>query len=240
MKDNRLALVQQHDEWNYPHHPDCAIGLMGALANLYSPQLIHYDDLDRYIFQTSFATCIGSVEFMRKVFENLEVKEPKLPSVSLNTYSKVSLRDALEDAKSRKIFIKPVQTKLFSGLILDGAQYSCLNNIDLDTEVYVFSVFKHKIVTEWRAYIYKNEVVDYRFYSGDFGIMPNINFAKEIAKGNKDYKFPIAYTIDVAQLEDGSLKMVEFNDFWAIGNYGVPPDLYFRMLRDRYLEIVGG
>jgi hypothetical protein len=25
---------------------------------------------------------------------------------------------------------------------------------------------------------------------------------------------------------------------WAIGNYGIPNDLYLRLLRDRYFEII--
>jgi hypothetical protein len=32
--------------------------------------------------------------------------------------------------------------------------------------------------------------------------------------------------------------IIEFNDMYAIGNYGVPNDLYVRMLRTRYFEII--
>ena len=31
---------------------------------------------------------------------------------------------------------------------------------------------------------------------------------------------------------------VESNDMWAIGNYGRPNDIYIRLLRDRYFEII--
>lgn len=31
--------------------------------------------------------------------------------------------------------------------------------------------------------------------------------------------------------------MVEFNDMWAIGNYGMANDLYFALLKDRWTEI---
>jgi hypothetical protein len=36
------------------------------------------------------------------------------------------------------------------------------------------------------------------------------------------------------------MAVVEFNDMWAIGNYGVPNDLYVKALRDRYFEIING
>lgn len=31
---------------------------------------------------------------------------------------------------------------------------------------------------------------------------------------------------------------VEFNDMWAIGNYGIPNDMYLKSLKDRYFEII--
>ena len=30
------------------------------------------------------------------------------------------------------------------------------------------------------------------------------------------------------------------NDMWAIGNYGIPNDIYLRALKDRYFQIVAG
>jgi hypothetical protein len=32
--------------------------------------------------------------------------------------------------------------------------------------------------------------------------------------------------------------IIEYNDMWAIGNYGMPNDLYLQLLKDRYFEIV--
>jgi hypothetical protein len=50
--------------------------------------------------------------------------------------------------------------------------------------------------------------------------------------------FPSSYTIDIGILEDKTNVVVEFNDMWAIGNYGVPNNIYLRMLRTRYFEII--
>jgi hypothetical protein len=32
--------------------------------------------------------------------------------------------------------------------------------------------------------------------------------------------------------------VIEYNDMWGIGNYGVPNDLYVRMLKERYFDIM--
>lgn len=39
-------------------------------------------------------------------------------------------------------------------------------------------------------------------------------------------------------LETNENVVVEFNDMWAIGNYGIPNDIYLRALRDRYFQII--
>ena len=31
---------------------------------------------------------------------------------------------------------------------------------------------------------------------------------------------------------------ISSNDMWAIGNYGIPNDIYLRVLKDRYFQIV--
>ena len=65
-------------------------------------------------------------------------------------------------------------------------------------------------------------------------------FLEKVLKENEG-KFPIAYTIDIGILgcyQFCDNVVVEYNDMWAIGNYGMPNDLYLRLLRDRYFEIV--
>jgi hypothetical protein len=75
-------------------------------------------------------------------------------------------------------------------------------------------------------------------YSGAFLSVPDWTMVYKAIDLYKDA--PVSYTIDVAILKDGSTEIVEFNDFWAIGSYGLSSDIYAQMLRDRYFEIVGG
>jgi hypothetical protein len=54
----------------------------------------------------------------------------------------------------------------------------------------------------------------------------------------KDYKSAnVAYTLDVGITDDGSTKLVEVNDMWAIGSYGFNAKDYVRMTIDRFQEI---
>lgn len=134
------------------------------------------------------------------------------------------------------LFIKPI-IKLFPGLILDGITHTCLNNISDDVLVLAYETFPSPILSEWRCYVHNNQIIDSRNYSGEFIISPNYDYVDEIINENRK-EFPCAYTIDVGILENGDNVVIEFNDMWAIGNYGLDNITYLRLLRDRYFEII--
>jgi len=52
-----------------------------------------------------------------------------------------------------------------------------------------------EIESEWRAFIYKNELVGLKNYSGGFDIFPNVEKIKKMINEYTDS--PIAYTLDV-------------------------------------------
>lgn len=114
--------------------------------------------------------------------------------------------------------------------------YTSISGIPDETMVMVYDVFESPIKSEWCCYIHNKKVVDIRNYSGDLFTIPNESYLESVIKSNID--FPIAYTIDIGVLENGKNEVIEYNDMWAIGNYGMPNDTYLRLLKDRYFEIV--
>lgn len=99
-----------------------------------------------------------------------------------------------------------------------------------------------KSQSEWRVYVHNHAMIDSRNYSGDFTDKPDYFKTANIISKNKKLKFPVSYTIDIGILQDsneeGENVVIEYNDMWAIGNYGMPNDLYLQLLKDRYFEIV--
>ena len=83
---------------------------------------------------------------------------------------------------------------------------------------------------------HNNKVVDIRNYSGDLFTLPSEVYLESVIESNLE--FPVAYTVDIGILEDGRNHVIEYNDMWAIGNYGMPNDTYLKLLKDRYFEIV--
>lgn len=178
---------------------------------------------------------VGSVEFMKEVFKRVGKVVPSMKPAQ--EVKQLWISDAIDRVKSgQKLFIKPVETKLFSGMVFDNMCIGMLEKFPDETEVYVCEPFNNPIVSEWRLYVRNKEVVEARNYSGSFKKVPNWIYADFILTSGE--KFPSCFTLDLALLKNGETVVVEYNDMWAIGNYGMDNSLYYKLLRERYYEII--
>jgi hypothetical protein len=143
------------------------------------------------------------------------------------------------------IFIKPAyDIKLFTGFVLDNK--STLHNIgmyysEVNPNTAVYTSEPIDIASEYRCFVHKNELVGIKHYSGDFELFPSVSYIHKMIEAYKD-EAPISYTLDVGILEnkqDNMLQtiLIEINDFWAIGGYGLDGRTYVRMLIDRFQQI---
>lgn len=234
-----MIYVQADTDKTRAHHFDCSTAQFGAIESGLDYKLTTIEEVrsgrwDALIRRNLFA---GSVEFMKEVFSRIGILYVKLPRNSNRDFETITLGQAKQRAKSgEKLFIKPFENKLFSGFVLDEFQYTSIADIDLDTPVMAYKPFESKIKSEWRCYIHKSQPIFISNYSGDLFSYPDKDYLFSVIKENKD--FPIAYTIDIGILENGENVVVEFNDMWAIGNYGIPNDMYLSALKDRYFEII--
>jgi len=245
-----MVYIQSKNNNTVAHHFDCSCALYGAEDSAMDYRLVSFEDvqsgkMDALIRHNLF---VGSVEFMREVFSRVGLKDVRLPLNSDRPHKVITLGEAKEIAKSgEKIFIKPFEIKLFTGFVLDQMQYSCLNDVPDDTKVMAYEPFRDRLLSEWRIYVHRGKIVDSRNYSGDFKLSPD-NYYSILENKLKELKdFPVAYTVDIGILdalerrnEFPTVKyvVIEYNDLWAIGNYGMPNDLYLDLLRDRYFEIM--
>ena len=137
------------------------------------------------------------------------------------------------------VFVKPKdQVKMFTGSVLSNrASYDLLKSmhgLDEDLEVYISEVVS--IHSEYRCFVHTGQLVGMKHYDGDFRMFPNVEVVRRMIDAYKDS--PVSYTLDVGIA--GTMQktiLVEVNDFWAIGGYGLDGKTYVRMLIDRFQEI---
>ena len=235
-----MIYIQKSDIFdNIPHHFDCSCVMYGAIETDQEFKLISYNELISGDYDNKLRTnlFVGSVEFMREVFNRLNVGDIRVPRNSNRDEEVTTLGEVKKRVLNGEVlFTKPTQIKYFTGMVLTKKFLGAVDIYEDDTEVYVSKPFQDPIISEHRCYVNEGKIVDTRNYMGDPMVSIDDDFAKKVVEKNKD--FPVSYTMDIAVLSTKESVVVEFNDMWAIGNYGIPNDLYLRLLKNRYVEII--
>jgi len=236
----------QADKQGRPHHHEAACTMFGAIETKQEFKLITYDELaddsGLWDWRTVHCLFVGTVEFMKEVWKIRGV-DPWIPNNPSRSHKLMTLDEAkAKITPTKNLFIKPKELKLFTGFVLDESHYKCLDDVPGDTELLTYKPFKKEIISEWRIYVQGNEIIDCKHYSGEFDAFPNMDYIGEtIGDYNLLYNkesWNKCYTIDIAIMVDKSQEIIELNDMWAIGNYGVPNDIYLDLLKYRYFGII--
>lgn len=163
---------------------------------------------------------VGSVEFVqeyiRKHYGIENVKPINIPqSLNKPEYTKrwMECRVVDEPVKSNykwPVFIKDNnKLKGFAGIVRPGEA--------IEVGYWLFSEIV-EIESEWRAFVYKEELVGLKNYLGDFAMVPNVEQLKRMIADYKDS--PTAYTLDVGVSGERGTFIIEVHDFSSCGLYG--------------------
>lgn len=232
----------------------------------FEPLFIEYVQIGQILSRLKWeeiGICVGSVEFMREVFNQLGVEEPVLDyPEELNKYlgkpiEKMAYNELLRKYEGKEMFVKPVETKQFTGGVFqireDSLNIIIGNNIDKENDLLYVANNISDLHSEWRVYIHNQKIKHIAPY---LGFTYNLGKNKEefnldmdsIYRMIKDFKSqPISYSLDVAirgfydrweGADDLETILIEVNDGWALGNYGIDPYDYFLMLLGRWKEIL--
>lgn len=146
----------------------------------------------------------------------------------------------LEEVRGRTdvFFVKPVQQKIFTGFVWDPADPRSRLNIAVcpdDTPVLRSDIIEFE--SEWRCFVRHDELVGVKHYKGD----PSLGFdmgvlKRAIADGRG--KMPAAHSLDIGLSRTGRTYLVEANEGYAIGSYGLTSLIYARFLEARWEELM--
>jgi len=191
---------------------------------------------------------IGSVESTRTFWNAVGTKIPKYigyPECLNEFYGRTIKRTRFGKIKAEDlpIFIKPAyDIKLFTGFVLEKSATLCnigMYYSDVNPNTLVYTSNPIEIISEYRCFIHKNKLVGIKHYDGEFTNFPDIYTIYCIIE-KYCQESPISYTLDIGIVKEGDTFktiLIEINDFWAIGGYGLDGKTYVRMLIDRFQEI---
>lgn len=139
-----------------------------------------------------------------------------------------------------------MQCMVFTGKIISSISdlVGCGNHSE-DYEVLVSEPLD--ICAEWRCFILYDEIVDVRPY----GLLLDRN--RKSYKYHYDFKVldymmeafiswekrPTACSLDICVTKDGQTLLVEINDAYALGCYGLASIFYAKLISARWSELLG-
>jgi len=152
----------------------------------------------------------------------------------------------LEDVRQTKVpvFVKPIAQKLFTGFVFDPEDPICGLNVAVypdETSCLMSDVVN--FVSEWRCFVRHHAIQGVKHYKGDWTKSPSAdNLGVAMALG-KSAGMPDAYALDLGVVQDPitgaeHTQLVEANEGFALGGYGLASIVYARFLETRWEQFI--
>jgi hypothetical protein len=186
---------------------------------------------------------VGLVGFVNDVHQALaKINRPAPPTIDYppvlqswlhRSVTKTTLGDVL--SRNDRFFVKPVSEKLFTGFIWPTyIQRVC--GLPEDTELLISDVVDFK--SEYRTFVLDGRILDCRRYKGDWSLALDKNLTLEAVEAMTSWEScPRAYCLDLGVIDTSRCCLVEVNDAYSFGNYGLNDCLYAQMLEARWDEL---
>lgn len=134
-----------------------------------------------------------------------------------------------------QVFIKPVSDKLFTGFVWRSNKGDQLRAALLPDETELWVSDRIEFESEYRCFVKDGELIGVRHYKGDWAKVPERHIVESAistyTSGSR------GYTLDFGVTNDGRTLLVEVNDAYALGHYGLPSVLYAQLLEARWEEL---
>ena len=134
------------------------------------------------------------------------------------------------------VFVKPVEEKRFTGCVVRSTA-DLVGKGCQDDDFEVICSEPIKMLSEYRCFVRRGEILDVRRYRGDWALAPNKSVVEAAVEAY--VSAPAGYAIDFAVTDEEETVLVEVNDGYSLGSYGLWHDLYAQLLSARWFELVG-
>lgn len=136
------------------------------------------------------------------------------------------------------VFVKPrAQQKRFTGTVLATPDdLASLEDTRPSTPVWCAEAVDWR--SEWRMFVIGGQMVGQRHYAGDPALLPNPVVVAAALDAFNQVGAPAGYALDVGVLADGNTALVEVNDGFGLGAYGLDAAIYTDLLIARWAELM--
>lgn len=183
---------------------------------------------------------IGYVDDVRSMLYKHDIVAPELDyPEELTAYLgrkvwKSRLSVIANNPENWNVFIKPVEDKKFTGIVVRSTKdlVGCGTYGD-DPEIFCSEIVK--FVAEWRCFVRFGNILDVRRYRGDWRLHFDSGVVQEIV--DQFNTAPKGYSVDIGLTDKGETLLIEVNDGYALGHYGLNSLDYAKLLSARWSEL---
>ena len=183
---------------------------------------------------------IGYVDDVRSMLHKHDIVAPELDyPEELTAYLgrkvwKSRLSVIANNPENWNVFIKPVEDKKFTGIVVRSTKdlVGCGTYGD-DPEIFCSEIVK--FVAEWRCFVRFGNILDVRRYRGDWRLHFDSGVVQEIV--DQFNTAPKGYSVDIGLTDKGETLLIEVNDGYALGHYGLNSLDYAKLLSARWSEL---
>ena len=197
---------------------------------------------------------VGSVEFVRAAMALAQIKEPENLSYHPRAQPFLQREIALVPAGLvRKLgprFIKPLETKLFTGFVYNHSE--CPSALEphqqeqrqafdaMQADAVVWACLPVTWASEWRYYVVGGEIKGAGRYDQEESLVAPKPDIQVVLRCINALALAHPYAIDFGVLSTGETALVEVNDAWAIGLYenALTPSQYLDFLYRRWQSFI--
>ena len=224
----------------YPINPNVYNAFYGLREMGYECVMFEtYEDLVAYYHSKQEPIC-GGIGMIRRRLQDFDIScdEINYPE-EIKSYLKrdiwySTINEVRDHSENWPIFVKSVEGKRLTGKVI--SKISDLVGCGCSEENYqVICSTPVNMLSEYRVFVRYGKILDVKLYKGDWTKTYNPDI---INKCILDYKSaPNAYGIDFAVTDTGDTVLIEVNDGYALGCYGMPFYNYAKLIITRWAEL---
>ena len=183
---------------------------------------------------------VGYVDTVRARLNDFGITAPEIDYLDeLKKYLgrriwKTKMSEVNSDPAKWPVFVKPVEDKQFTGVVVNSPKDLIGCGIaGVNQDVYCSEAVDFE--AEWQCFVRYGRILDVRPYKGDWRkhFDPNV-----IENAVRDYQSaPKGYAADFGLTRDGRTLLVEINDGYSLGCYGLFYIDYAKLLSARWAEL---
>lgn len=203
-------------------------------------ETVHFYDNDKLLESNKEDIVVGYVGTVRSRLYDFGITAPEMDYPDeLQKYLgrkiwKATMIEINNNPKSWPVFIKPLEDKQFTGVVVRSTKDLIGCGIQgVNQDIYCSEIVD--FTAEWRCFVRYGKILSVRPYKGDWRKHYDYRVIENTVK--EFTTAPAGYAVDFGLTSDGRTLLIEVNDGYALGCYGLFSIDYAKLLSARWAEL---